>query len=65
MAQLVLWLHVMMNLNKESYTASKKNNNFQPFKRNSNSLEEAPIFSNAFPYLIPIVLSEYEIEIVL
>ena len=55
----------MMNLNKESYTASKKNNNFQPFKRNSNSLEEAPIFSNAFPYLIPIVLSEYEIEIVL
>ncbi|MGJ9458013.1 BC_2427 family protein [Oceanobacillus sp. CF4.6] len=66
-------VHSMMNLNKESSKVSKKNNNFQqeitkPFKQNSNSLKGPDIFSNTFPFakfLIPVVLGEYDIEIVL
>ncbi|WP_249872140.1 BC_2427 family protein [Oceanobacillus saliphilus] len=66
-------VHSMMNLNKESSKVSKKNNNFQqeitrPSKQNSNSLEGHDIFSSTFPFakfLIPVVLGEYDIEIVL
>ncbi|MBP2078008.1 BC_2427 family protein [Oceanobacillus polygoni] len=63
----------MMNLNKESSKVSKKNNNFQqeitkPFKQNSKLLEGHDILSNTFPFakfLIPVVLGEYDIDIVL
>ncbi|WP_085991455.1 BC_2427 family protein [Oceanobacillus senegalensis] len=68
-------VHAMMNLSKDSSKVSKKTNNLQqeitkPFQQNSNTnvLEGPDIFSNTFPFakfLIPVVLGEYDIEIVL
>ncbi|WP_087972262.1 BC_2427 family protein [Oceanobacillus rekensis] len=65
-------VHAMMNLNKESSRVSKKNNDFQqeimkPIKQNTNSLDGHDIL-NTFPiakFLIPVILGEYDIEIVL